>query len=492
MRLLSSVLFIALAAQPALAQGSTGPSPTLSLEEAIALARQNNPAFREALNQRTRSAARERSARGALLPDLSTSFSTGYREGRPQNFGGLSFGSSSSTLSSGYSFDVGATYNGAILMGPKLARVNSEATEADIVANDQTLRTGVAQQYIVALSAEAASSLQDTLVASAQQQLELARARAAAGAATQLDVQRAEVQLGQAQVARIRAQNTAAVERLRLFQLMGVEQPASVRLTTRFAVEEPSFSLENVLQQARTQNPVLLAAKAREDASNVGVSQARSEYTPTLRLSAGVGGFTNKVTDEATFGSSALRNAISECEQIEAFKALAGQPSNPAACLTINRLSPAQQASVDRQISANNSFPFAFTRNPFSLNASLSIPIFNGFQREQRVQEARAWRSDAQYAVRAQELRLTADVTSAYLTLVANHRAIAIQQQNAVTSRQALSLAEERYRVGANTFLDVTQARADFVRAETDHLTAIYEYHRAYAALENAVGRPLR
>lgn len=492
MRLLSSALLVAALAQPVLAQGSTGPSPTLSLEEAIVLARQNNPTFREALNQRARSAARGRSARGALLPELSTSFSTGYREGRPQNFGGLSFGSSSSTLSSGYSFDLGATYNGAVLMGPKLARANSEATEADIVANDQTLRTGVAQQYIAALSSEAVSTLQDTLVASAQQQLELARARAAAGAATQLDVQRAEVQLGQAQVARIRAQNAAAVDRLRLFQLMGVEQPAGVRLTTRFTVEEPAFSLENVLQQARSQNPLLLAARAREEASAVGVSQARSEYTPTLRLSAGVGGFTNKVTDQASFGNNALRNAISECQQIETFKALAGQPSNPGACASITSLTPAQQASVNRQLSANNAFPFAFTRNPFSLNASLSIPIFNGFQREQRVQEARASRSDAQYGVRAQELRLTADVTSAYLTLVANHRAIAIQEQSAATARQALFLAEERYRVGANTFLDVTQARADFVRAQTDQLTAVYEYHRAFAALENAVGRPLR
>jgi len=36
------------------------------------------------------------------------------------------------------------------------------------------------------------------------------------------------------------------------------------------------------------------------------------------------------------------------------------------------------------------------------------------------------------------------------------------------------------------------QARADFERAESDRINAIYEFHRAYAALENAVGRPLR
>jgi outer membrane protein len=118
--------------------------------------------------------------------------------------------------------------------------------------------------------------------------------------------------------------------------------------------------------------------------------------------------------------------------------------------------------------------------------------LFNGFQREQRVQEAAANRADAQYNIRAQQLRLTADVTSAYLTLTAARQTVALQEQNAATARDALSLAQERYRVGANTFLDVTQARAEYERAQTDLINAIYEFHRSFAALENAVGRPLR
>ena len=59
-------------------------------------------------------------------------------------------------------------------------------------------------------------------------------------------------------------------------------------------------------------------------------------------------------------------------------------------------------------------------------------------------------------------------------------------------AREALDLAQERFRVGANTFVDVVQSRADYQRAESDRITAIYEFHRAYATLESAVGRPLR
>ena len=65
-----------------------------------------------------------------------------------------------------------------------------------------------------------------------------------------------------------------------------------------------------------------------------------------------------------------------------------------------------------------------------------------------------------------------------------------LQEQNRTAAREALALAQERYRVGANTFVDVTQARADYERAETDRINAIYEFHKAFAALESAVGRP--
>ncbi len=141
---------------------------------------------------------------------------------------------------------------------------------------------------------------------------------------------------------------------------------------------------------------------------------------------------------------------------------------------------------------ANAQFPFKMTRSPIQLSAQISLPIFDGFTREQRIQEATASRNDARYRVREQELKLTADVTSAYRNLTTAYQTVRLQEQNSVAAREALALAQERFRVGANTFVDVTQARADYERAETDRINAIYDYHKAFAALEAAVGRPLR
>ena len=53
-------------------------------------------------------------------------------------------------------------------------------------------------------------------------------------------------------------------------------------------------------------------------------------------------------------------------------------------------------------------------------------------------------------------------------------------------------LAEERYRVGLAPFLDVSDARTQFEQAESDRINAVYDFHKAFAVLEAAVGRPLR
>ena len=55
-----------------------------------------------------------------------------------------------------------------------------------------------------------------------------------------------------------------------------------------------------------------------------------------------------------------------------------------------------------------------------------------------------------------------------------------------------LELARERFRLGSGNALEVTDAQAAVARAEGDYVNAVYAYHKAIAALEYAVGRPLR
>src|SRR5687768_13125955 len=241
------------ASGPALAQtpDTAAVAPILSLQDAISIARRNNPLFLQSRSARQRAGAALRTSYGVLLPDVSTSFSNSYREGRAQFFGGQQFGSTSDVISTDASLNAAVTYNGANLMAPKVQRANLDAAESDLTNADAVLRNAVTGQYLNVLAAQARAQLNDTLLASAQAQLELSQARAAVGAATTLDVRRAEVQVGQARVAVLRERNNIETETLRLFQQLGVEQPANVRLTTELPVTEPKLNLPDLLSNAR-------------------------------------------------------------------------------------------------------------------------------------------------------------------------------------------------------------------------------------------------
>src|SRR3712207_1617549 len=288
----------ALAAAAAPAAGAQ--TATLTVEEAVALARRNSPAHQATINNRTEANARVRSAYGALLPSLSTSLSGQWQEGGNQVFGGTQLGASSDVLQSSYDLSVGYSVNAASFMSPRLQRASRDAVEADIVGSEEALRGRVVQQYLTVLQTQARASLQDTLVTSAQAQVELARARATVGAGTQLDVRRAEVTLGTAQVSALQQRNTVEIEKIRLFQEMGVdvERSRDVQLTTAFAAQPVTLTEQQVLDLARRHNPTVQALRSREHVSDVNVKVARSQYTPTLSLRTGIGGYSYQYAND--------------------------------------------------------------------------------------------------------------------------------------------------------------------------------------------------
>jgi outer membrane protein len=83
-------------------------------------------------------------------------------------------------------------------------------------------------------------------------------------------------------------------------------------------------------------------------------------------------------------------------------------------------------------------------------------------------------------------------VQARHLALKAAYEAIAVQAANRVAARDQLRLAQDRYRLGAGTSLEVSDAQNAVQQAEADYVNAVYFYHKAVVALEAAVGRPLR
>lgn len=478
-----------LAALALFAQASQAQVPsTLTLDEAIQLARRNNPTFLQTVNARRAADAQVRTSYGNLLPGIDAQLSGRYQQSGQQFVQGVGLRNESDIMQGNYFIGASYALNSDIILAPRLARANREAAAADVTGNAELLRSTVTQQYLGVLQAQARALLQDTLVATAAAQLELAKARQAVGSGTILDVRAAEVALGQAEVNSLQQHNLARVQLLRLFQQIGVPRPDSVQLTTQFSVTPVTFDLDSLKALAKETNPAIEALRSRERAASTNVRARQGSYLPTLQLSTGWGGNAAQFTDAEFLVDRVAAdrtNDFESCSSMDSIRTGAGLPGLSCAS-DFPPLSPAEASAIR---SSNN---FSWSKAPRSFSAFISLPIFDNFLREQRLQEAQFTRDNARFNVRARELQTEADVVEAYLNVQTAIRTIELQRVNAQRAREQVAFAEERYRVGAATFLDVTTARSQNEQAQIDHLNAVYDYHRAFAALESAVGRPLR
>src|SRR6266704_1976064 len=113
--------------------------------------------------------------------------------------------------------------------------------------------TAVTQQYLTVLQARDSLGVAREQLAHDVEFLRLAQARYDVGPASLIDVRQAQVARGNAEVVLLRAQTTVDVEKLRLFQQIGVTAPVdiqSVQLTDTFVVQAPTWKLNELLTLA--------------------------------------------------------------------------------------------------------------------------------------------------------------------------------------------------------------------------------------------------
>jgi len=490
MRSLRLVALLAIPAQAAFAQQApaTGRATTLTLEEAIASAQRNNPTLHQVQNAVRNQDAQVRTAYGQLLPNANANLRSTFNQGGTQYVNGVALpGGNGDYYQSGYSLGLNYSVNASAAYAPRAAKAFRTAAQADVNTTAENIRALVTQYYLTALQSEAQAAVLDTLVQTAAGQLNLVTAKIEAGAGTIIDIRTAEVALGQAQVASLTAHNASQVDKLRLFQTMGIPADINAKLTTAFTVAQPRFSLDSVLNLARRSNPDVAAKKYRLEASRLQVRVSQAAYLPSLSLSTGWGANAFGYTSSDIVAIKAQANAEAQrenCLQFDSLRAGAGLPrlSCGSGTLSADQLTKARASNQ----------PFKFNKAPFSMTASLNLPLFNGFFREQNLEQARVNRENAEYDLRARNLQVVTDVTQYYLSLVTAAKTVELQTQIAAKAAEDVALNESSFRVGAKTFLDVSTARGIYEKAQIDRVNSVYEYHKAFAALENAVGRPLR
>jgi outer membrane protein len=443
-----------------------------------------------------------RNAYGSLLPSLTASTDVGYTGSGQANFGSGFTRPTSSFVTSGYSVGFEWRLSGRTLQAPSQQRALQRATDEDISSAGIALTAEISTQYLTALQAAAQVDVARQQVRRNEEFLNLARARYRVGQATLLDVRQAEVTKGTSDVSLLRAVQSENEAKLDLLRRMGVEPPVPVNqiaLTDSFPVTRPGFQVDTLLALAERQNPLLRSLRAREHAANVDVRAAKTDFLPSLSLQAGWSGFTQQFTNENVLLGETLTSAqaqADECEYNNAVRSSLSLGGVVGNCFAASGLVDGGGTLLDpvaQQIrSQNDAFPFDYTGQPFRANFTVSLPIFSGFSRSLRLSQARAAQDDADEEVRGQRLQVRTDIRSRHLALHTAYEAIGVQAKSRDAAQDQLRLAQDRYRLGAGTALEVSDAQTAVQRAEGDYVNAIYDYHKAIAALEAAVGRPLR
>jgi outer membrane protein TolC len=506
-RLAAAVITLLVVAVPIAAQTPGGTSTRqLSLAQALEQARANSPTYRQSQMNADPAAEAVKAANWARLPTLNVSSGVTYTGVGSSAFGGgFTFTQSSPTVSSSYNFSASWQLSARTFITPSIQRAQQRVTEENIANAGVTLTSDVTSQYLTALRAAAVVGVAVQQLVRDTQFLALAKARQQVGQGTLIDVLSAQTAMASAKVQLLQSQQAATQAKIELLRRIGLPADANVDaivLSEPFPLVEPKFDLQALRTMANESNPAIRSAQESQRAGHLNTTAARSDRLPSLSISTGLSGYTLQSTNEGILLNNKLLAAqASEANCAFQNEILMGlttpiQGGIIADCkayagldATGNALLPGVSQAIH---TANSVFPFNFTRQPVSVSFGLSLPIWDAYSRSLRVSQAAATEDQARENVRAQQLSTDAQIQSQLLTVNTAWARMQIQDTNRVSARQQLQLAQDRYRIGNGTALEIADAQNAVTQSEADYVTAVYDYHLAVAGLEAAVGRPLR
>jgi len=432
-RFVSIVLVGAAAvATPALAQ----PRP-ITLQEAVAMARRNALVVIQARGQSKTSAAAVRAAYGAFLPNVSLTagatrqYTSGART-RVENGQVVTLPSQPWSSSAGLGANVDLFTGGRRFFDLRQARARDAAAEVNETAQQWNATLAAEQQYFNVLAARESQAAAATQLEQAELQRKTAIARVEARAATRSDSLRAEIQYRTAQLAVVDARNSVETSNAALTRVIGSPEPVTAAPAD---TSHPGLSVdEATLRQLAQNGPAVRQSKALLDAAVAGQRSAWTDYLPSL------------------------------------------------------------SASYSRTGSGIGNAP-EFVANDFSYSGSLrfsaALPLFNQFQREQRITQAKVDQEIAEASLRDARLAADEDLTTQLGAFRSAEERVASLGASLAAAEEDLRVQQQRYAVGASTLLDVLSSQTQLNQARRDLIRARYDLRVAKAQLEALVGRDL-
>jgi len=369
---------------------------------------QANQGLKAAIASVDQSRATARVARSELLPTLNLEPSYNRQRYSPNtqpSFGGITANTFSVPLDLSYEIDLW----GRVRRSFESARADAQASLADYYNVLLTLQSDVAQNYFALQSLDAERATVAATVELRQEQVKLVRSRYEGGIGSQLEVAQAETELATTEAdAASLAQRRAELENA-LAILVG-RNPSDFHLpaqsTETWAPQPPEIpaGLPADLLERR---PDVAAAERQLASVNAKIGVAKAAFFPVLTLT-GSGGY----------------------------------------------------------VSADVDTLFTWSGRTWSFGPSLSLPVFAGGRNRANYQRSKSAYQEAVALYRQQVLLAFGDVEDSLAGIRHLADQSAAQQRAVASSRRAADLADDRYRSGIVSYIEVVDADRDTLSAE--------------------------
>jgi outer membrane protein len=423
------------------AQGAAEEARAITLESAVSAAQRNLPSAVQARGALRTADAQRRSAIGAYLPNLNLNAGTGRTQGAQYFQGNLV-----PLTGNPWSYSNGLGANLELFDGGRrlheLRRTSAvvEAADVSLVANRYDIALQVKQQYYAVLAARETESAARAQLEQAEAQLQASVARVNAGAATKSDSLRSVIQVGNAQLAILTAQNDVRVANAALTRLVGSDVTVTAMPADTSAVPDDSaLPSADELERLALRGPAVSVAEANLSAARMARRSARTQYMPTVSMSFNYG---------------------------------------------LNEAS--------RTFASNNLLLFgerAATRQTYNFN--LSFPLFNGFSREQQQVTADVAQRNAEAAARDAQLTARQTLQQQLRALETASARVQVQLASIAAAEEDLRVQQQRYQLGASTVLDLLTSQTQLNTARTALIQARFDARIAKAQLEALIGQDL-
>jgi outer membrane protein TolC len=334
-------------------------------------------------------------------------------------------------------WSLGVTYQLPLYTGGRsdaqiaLARANLRGAESALERIKQQLVLDVRQAYYGLLLAQAGIGVSQRAVASAEENLRVARARVQAGASPRFDEVQAEVSLANARQALVRARASEALAIQGVDALLALPLDTALQPRETMTVVALRGDLPALIRRALETRPELAEHMARVAAAQAAVEIARAGARPLIVLNAG-----------PTYGTSSGGSFT----------------GGSTAALT------------------------------WSVTLSGTITLSDGNLTAERIREAQL-RVEQLRATEAQIRQvIELDVRRAVINYASAVEEVVAADKSVEQGQEQLRIANVRFQAGVSTNLEVVTAQSLLSQAELSRVQAIYSVNVARAQLERAVG----